>query len=554
MNRIIPVLAALLSVAAFVSLPATVYGRESSSVDSISITAVLSTDGNAEVTEVWDVEIYEGTEWYLVRRNLGDIAISGLKVSGDGRPFENVGRWDVNRSIEEKAFKCGTVTKEDGCELCWGLGSYGKHTFTVTYTMTNAVKSLNDYDALHLQFVSPGIRPRPQKIRVAVKAGTQPLDETNAAVWSFGYDGTVNFVDGGIVAETLSPFVSDRYSMILLARFNKGLFNSGSVRDMDFAELQSRAFEGSDYQGYLDSQNDEDFPWQPIAAVGFIVAASVWLKSRLTRRRNLRIFGVHPLKDIGYFRDIPFNGNVLEANSILTQSGSQESAGHIASALILRLLQSQYITLSNNGRRKVDIGLDGPVKPDSLEGPSLELYRLLEYAAGPDRVLQEKEFPHWAARHREKIQSFLDSVEDRGSKDLKADGYSKGGSFLPSGQEQARNLLGFRKFLKDFTLVEERKSVEVVLWQDYLVFAALFGIADKVAAELKEINPQAFREVTGYDVPTLSRAIYLSDHYGTSMVRSISRQTAGSVAGHGGFSSFGGGGGFSGGGFGGGAR
>ena len=37
-----------------------------------------------------------------------------------------------------------------------------------------------------------------------------------------------------------------------------------------------------------------------------------------------------------------------------------------------------------------------------------------------------------------------------------------------------------------------KEKVEVHLWQDYLVFATLFGIADKVAKELKDIDPIAF--------------------------------------------------------------
>lgn len=554
MNRLVKIFAALLSVAAFVSLPDISYGGEVSSVDSISITAVLSGDGSAAVTEVWSVEIYEGTEWYLVRNNLGDIEITGLSVNGDGRDFENVGEWDVDRTIEQKAFKCGIVTKREGRELCWGLGTHGKHTFTVSYTMTNAVKSLNDCDALHIQFVSPGIRPRPQKISVILKSENQSFDEDNAAVWAFGYEGVVGFEDGEIRARTETPFVSDQYSVILLARFNKGIFNSGSVRDVDFAELQATAFKGSAYQEYLDSQEEGFSPWILFAFFGLCVAFMVWLGCVVVRRRNLRIFGVKSLKEIGFFRDIPFRGNLLEAESVLVQGSVARSGGSIAGSMILRLLQNQYITVVNNGRKKVDIVLDGPASPDSLRGAMMGLYRLLESAAGADRILQEKEFPRWASRHAKEIQAWLDSVRSEGSGNLREDGYTEGGRFLPSGQEQARGVIGLRNFLKEATLINERKSVEVVLWQDYLVYAALFGIADKVAEELKEINPKAFEEVVGYDYSTFHRVIFLSNHYGTSMTKVVSAQTASSVAGHGGFSSFGGGGGFSGGGFGGGAR
>ncbi len=554
MNRLFKMIAAILSLAAFVSLPDISYGRGVSSVDSISITAVLSGDGSAAVTEVWDVNIYEGTEWYLVRNNLGDIEITGLSVNGDGRDFENIGEWKVDRTIEQKAFKCGIVTKRDGCELCWGLGTHGKHKFTVSYKMTNAVKSLNDYDALHIQFVSPGIRPRPEKISVTLRSENQPFDEENAAVWAFGYEGVVGFEEGEIRARTEAPFASDQYSVILLARFNKGIFNSASVRDVDFAELQATAFKGSAYQEYLDSQENDSSPWILVAALGLCSAFMVLLGFADVRRRNLRIFGVKSLKEIGFFRDIPFRGNLLEAESVLVQGRVARSEGGIAGAMILRLLQGQYITVANNGRKKVDIILDGPASPDSLNGPALDLYRLLESAAGADRILQEKEFPRWASRHSEEIQIWLDAVKREGSRHLRDDGYTEGGRFLSSGQEQARGLIGLRNFLREATLINERKSVEVVLWQDYLVYAALFGIADKVAEELKEINPEAFEKVVGYDYPTFHRVIFLSNHYGMSMTKVVSAQNSSSVAGHGGFSSFGGGGGFSGGGFGGGAR
>ncbi len=535
-------------------LPADACGGDVSSVNGVSVSAVLHQDGSASVTEVWDVEIYEGTEWYLVRRNLGDMEISGLSVSEDGKGFENIGQWNVNRSIEAKAFRCGVVSKGDGCELCWGLGFYGKHLFTVSYRMSNVVKSLNDYDALHLQFVSPGIRPRPQRVKVTVSAEGQPFDDANAAIWAFGFDGTVNFAEGRIEALTSAPFNSDEYSVILLARFNKGIFNSGSVRDVDFAELQATAFKGSAYQEYLDSQEDDFSPWIGFSIFGFCTAFMVWLGCTIVRKRNLRIFGVKSLKEIGLFRDIPFRGNLLEANSVLVQGRAAGSGGGIAGAMILRLLQNQYITVVKNGRKKVDIVLDGPASTDSLKGAMNGLYRLLESAAGADRVLQEKEFPRWASRHAKEIQSWLDSVKSEGSHNLREDGYTEGSRFLPSGQEQARGLIGLRNFLKEATLINERKSAEVVLWQDYLVYAALFGIADKVAEEFKEINPKAFEEVVGYDYPTFHRVIFLSNHYGMSMTRVVSVQTASSVAGHGGFSSFGGGGGFSGGGFGGGAR
>jgi uncharacterized membrane protein len=119
--------------------------------------------------------------------------------------------------------------------------------------------------------------------------------------------------------------------------------------------------------------------------------------------------------------------------------------------------------------------------------------------------------------------------------------------------------VGFKKFLEDFTIIGERASQEVALWHDYLVFASLYGIADKVAKELKDINPQAFEQMMVYDYPTMNEVVRMTRNMGNSITNARAQHFSGggfssSRGGFGGFTSIGGGGGFSGGGFGGGSR
>ena len=130
----------------------------------------------------------------------------------------------------------------------------------------------------------------------------------------------------------------------------------------------------------------------------------------------------------------------------------------------------------------------------------------------------------------------------------------------PEGQLEVQHLVGFRKFLEDFTLTGQRETIEVHLWQDYLVYGALLGIADKVAKQLQDIDPVLFEQTIGYDYTTFNGALNSLN----SLSRSITSANRAYVAstysggsgwsGGGGHSSFGGGGGFSGGGHGGGGR
>ena len=114
-----------------------------SQVESVRIDVELQDDGSALVREVWEIDVAGSiTEWYLGKENLGKMDISGLSVSDEsGTTYASEGTdWDIERTREEKAFRCGLVRKSGGYELCWGVGSNGPHTYTVSYTLTGLVK------------------------------------------------------------------------------------------------------------------------------------------------------------------------------------------------------------------------------------------------------------------------------------------------------------------------------------------------------------------------------------------------------------------------------
>jgi len=520
----------------------------------IGIRAVLTRDGGADITEVWDIA-WNKTEWYLVRENLGDIEISGLSVSdATGRQFTFEDSWDVDRSLEQKAGHCGIVRKRNGCELCWGVGSPERQVFTVNYHMSNVVKSMDDFDMLHLQFISPGINPRPRHAKVTVSRQDGPLEDGPALAWSFGFNGTVGFSDGNIVAETSEAFASDAESVILLLRFDKGLFSPSSVREGSFEDVKEHAFEGSDYQAWIDGQ-DDGMDFKGVLSFFITLALIIFALSKTSeRKRNRDMLGVVKLKEIGYERDIPFGGDILESRYVLEKCRRLAEGDKTASALVLRMIKDGWLSVENDGDRKVKLVFTDKV-PDTAENCITEFYNMLKDAAGSDGILEGKEFSRWSRKNAETVNNWIGSLNKAGAARIQSDGYGKGTVFTPEGQKQARKVIGFRNFLKDFTLLDERGSREVALWQDYLIFASLYGIADKVAKELRDIDPKAFETYVGYPYATYNTVINMSDRVGRSMVAAASSlQTSSSVGGHGGFSSFGGGGGFSGGGFGGGGR
>ena len=125
-------------------------------------------------------------------------------------------------------------------------------------------------------------------------------------------------------------------------------------------------------------------------------------------------------------------------------------------------------------------------------------------------------------------------------------------------------MFGLKKYLQEFSLIDERHVQEVSLWKDYMIFATLFGIADQVIKDMKQINPEYFnmdqvaqQMADDMTLPTIYSTMQKST--ARAAMNKAEREAAREArrarsSGHGGHSSWGGGGGFSGGGFGGGVR
>ena len=570
--RIFP--AAVLLAASLTCLPAFSYSPE---IRDIDITLTLLPDGSASIRERWDICAADGTEWYLVRGNLGDIGIGGLSVRDEsGLDYICEDGWDTERSLAEKAGRCGILRKRDGAELCWGIGSHGDHVFDVRYTMSRCVKSLNDYDMLHLQTVSPGLSSPPRHVRVTVRAQRHQLDTANTRAWGFGYEGRVDFRDGAVVFESSEPFVRNS-SVIVLLRFDKGMFSSPSMQDRDFSEALAVAMEGADFGGHGSDGSEAGSGFVRLLAlfvlgIAAMTGIGVWHRSSVRRK----ILGMKP-SEVGWCRDIPFGGDLEASAYTLEKLGEHAGRDTLAAALILRMIYKGQLSVSKDDRGRVELsfarissspgsgglsaGAEGMTAGSSFQhgdDPSSEKLReMMLEASGSDKVLQHKEFSRWAGRHTHEVAGWSRRALVHGRDALRDGGFIYGSAYTPSGSAEARKLLGLKKFLQDFTLMGEKEAIEAVLWQEYLVYGALFGIADKVADQLREINPEAFAEVMDYDYPTMHQLLLQTRILSAAITNSnaaVAAENAGSARGLGGGSSFGGGGGFSGGGFGGGSR
>ena len=67
--------------------------------------------------------------------------------------------------------------------------------------------------------------------------------------------------------------------------------------------------------------------------------------------------------------------------------------------------------------------------------------------------------------------------------------------------EESQKWQGLKKYLEDYSLLKEKRTRDLGLWEQFLVYATAFGISDKVIEEIKtEIEPNEDKNENGDSV------------------------------------------------------
>ena len=125
-------------------------------------------------------------------------------------------------------------------------------------------------------------------------------------------------------------------------------------------------------------------------------------------------------------------------------------------------------------------------------------------AAGDDKILEPKEFGKWAKRHYDTFFKVFKDLKENEITKLRGEGHlytrtnkeecKKKNVMDDVIYEDSTRLYGLKKFLQEFTEIDKKETLEVHLWDEYLMFAYLFGIADKVAKQLKNLYPELLEQ------------------------------------------------------------
>jgi len=558
--------ALILCLVLLVALPLPAFAANK--VDTLDVQAVIYEDGSMSITQSWSGLFEEGTESYIPMNAPDYLEISELTVSDQDGIYDTVHEWNINWSFEEKARKCGINYTDSGYEICFGISQYGQNNYTISYKLNNVVGSYMDRDGVNFRFVNDGMNTTPTDVIVQIRlADGTPITDEIADVWGFGFDGEVNFENGSIIARTVTPIYAENHVTVLFA-MEKGILSPSRHELGSIEEVREKAFEGSDYDN-TEYTGEEVSGFEAIVATLLSFGLPIWLiiwNSKIKRKKTEKEWKRFSEK-FGYFRDIPNEGNI-SATYALGRVFDVCEDGAILATGMLRLIQlgclspieTKEVGFMGKTKETVSLRLTGS-HHDKMNEYDEYLYTVLESAAGSDAILQAKELELFANKNDKLLRAYIEKNDTKGKTYLKQkncmkrwNSRAKLKDLTPAGEKELGELMGLKQYLEDFSLIAERGVKEMPIWRELLTYAMLFGIADKVAEQMKELYPELSLELADYSQSMSAAYSYHYLLYSNMKKAEEQREQEKRRSGSGGFTSLGGGGGSIGGGSGGGTR
>lgn len=560
-------------------------------IESIHIEAHIQDNGSVIIRDHRIFYAEDGTEHYISLGNLGDSELTAFTVYDENNEaLDDVGKWNINASFSEKAGKYGINYAGSDIELCFGLGEYGRREFTIEYEITNFISNLaDDHQRFYWQFINTDMDPI-DDIQIKVLSDTSyEFVYPESRFWAFGHEGgKTEITADSLIMQSGDYFYQNEY-VVLLGIFEGSPFAANHQSSETSEELIEKAMygavlDGYDYEDYTEGRipsKEESYEGSinrpGYSNMGFDFISGLirffipitFIGIFFSGKRNKRKATSHKFKPSAadsYYREVPYEGHFIN-----TQYFTNSEVSDWISAFILKWvsegrLQDQVEEVGLIFKKdKLALKIVGGLE---LHDNELErrLWDMVVVAAGKDRILSEKEFNRYVSKNIKSFNDWTDSIKDRSEENMISGGYLKEFTekvfkfftrkvlaITQEGQVLGDNIAGFKNYLKDFSLLEERGVSHVVLWQELMIWAAYMGIAEEVYDQLKIVNPNIV-----YDMPYDARTIIMTNNFAyavQSTQTSANTSSTSSSFGGGGGGSFGGGGGGSfGGGTGGGTR
>ena len=463
-------------------------------IHNIDIDIYIDENGNANITETWDVDGDNGTEWYKVMNNLNNSKLSDFTVMMDDSPLQYK-NWNVSENLKQKRGYYGINYTSNGLELCFGKWDYNRHVFTLNYTLSNYIFNTNDSQVLYWNLIDKLSDVSFEDFSVTVSSYYDfPSD---MEIYGYGYVGRVDVLDGKITMHNIEK-MNDSY-VTLLAKFPLNTFNNSSIRS-EYNTFDDVLKAAKSKTGFL-SGLISTISMFVLFTIGIFISLFLGYGYKDNKKLNR--------KQLPFYRDIPCNKDIYYARTLLKLNNSQ--TGNILGAIILKWTRNNKIAFIKKDDTKKKYSIDLRLNPTFDNELERELFNMM-LEASVDGILEQRELERWCNRNHSRFTKLFDDIDNAYINKLKSEGHiykrtnrrecHRKNVMDDTIYAESVKLYGLKNFLEEFAKMDTKEVLDVHLWDEYLMFAYLFGIANKVTKQLKNLYPDAING-QNYDYDTL---------------------------------------------------
>ena len=480
--------------------------------------------------------------------------------------------------------------------------------YEISYTVQDAITKYNDYAELYWQFVGEHFEISSKKITGTIYLPSKVQNIEEIKVWGHTKDlnGTIYATDTNKIEFEINNYRSGRYVEIRTL-FPTSLINtSGRTKNTNI--LQKVLDEETKWaeEANLRRKRAETIKKSlfVIAIIANVLIGAFFIKKFIKYTKKLKeIKEYEPSTKLEYYRDIPNEnatpGEVYMITNIKSSLNSffATTVGNIFSATILDLTLKGYLEIKQEKDGKKENIKIKTLKDttNELKEDEILIYNFIKKAINQKEEIELKELEKYITKNPTQVEKLIENIHKNVKKQLKEEklidneilkqykdyqekqllyffaaifGFALIIILLPviitiimnivacgrilkrlkilsqKGIEEKEKWDGLKRYMENFSMLDRREVPELVIWEKYLVYATVFGIAEKVIKQLKMIYPN-FNEISNVGTYTYMN-LMMNSSFNTSFSRSISTSMSSVYS-----SGSGGGGGFSGGGGGG---
>ncbi len=544
----------------------------------VSIEAEALDNGDLLISERWDISLYDrGREYSNLFKSFPyarDQEVAGFSLvdNATGQAYTFSGEYRSLYQVPEEPQTCYLIRSDAGTELGWFLPPVdeGGASFTLSYTVKNAVERYDDVGVLYFGFIGSEFTIPIESFtaRVTLPAGAQQSElrgwlhcaASSESLLTIDSASSVTLTASEVPPET---FIETRICAPASLFPSASLVKSGAVLEQIAQEEQAWADEWS-----AKMARERFFAMLSLAggAAAALLGLGLGILCRVRKRR-------HRVECPEYWREIPDGASPGGAAEIFYYySGGLKSGrvkNRVAAATMMDLARKGWISFEENphGSATKDKDDDLLIRiaqtgKDAITMSERCFYELLSEAAyrrSQEGVLTLHDLELYAKSHPQKYRDTVNRFHGLCQNDIARRGFfereqsivtvTRGGAVLAfllavvlfaasdgwsavlsaglalgsvlafalsSGtvrlSEEGENELGrwngLRRYMLDFSNMKEYGVFQLPLWEEYLVYAAMMGISEEVAEQLQKAYPQVMAPQEG-DPYLFPRTSYL---------------------------------------------